>query len=181
MANLSLKTGPKGLALIKEFESCELKAYRCPAGILTIGYGSTGAHVKVGMVITVPEAEALLKKDLARFEKRVNDLVKVPLSQEQFDALVSFDFNTGALHKSTLLKRLNAGEYAAVPAELNKWVKSKGKTLRGLVRRRAAEGQLWSTKAMPAVTQEPPDVEPTPPKTSWLAALLAGLFKRNAA
>jgi lysozyme len=177
-----MKTGPKGLALIKDFEGCELKAYRCPAGILTIGYGSTGSHVKAGMVITEPQAEELLKKDLARFEKRVNDLVKVPLSQEQFDALVSFDFNTGALHKSTLLKKLNAGSYAAVPSELNKWVKAGGKTLKGLVRRRAAEGQLWSTKAMPAITRDPPDVEPVPnpPKTSWLAAL-AGFFKRSAA
>lgn len=178
MAN-PMKTGPKGLALIKEFEGCELKAYRCPAGVLAIGYGSTGPHVKAGMVITEPEAEALLKKDLARFERRVSELVKVPLTQEQFDALVSFDFNTGALHKSTLLKKLNAGDYGAVPAELNKWVKSKGKTLKGLVRRRAAEGLLWSTKILPAVTQEPPDVEPVEPRPSLWAQFLSLFSKKG--
>lgn len=176
-----MKTGPKGIALIKDFEGCKLKAYRCPAGILTIGYGSTGAHVKAGMAITEPQAEELLKKDLARFEKRVNELVKVPLSQERFDCLVSFDFNTGALHKSTLLKKLNAGNYDAVPAELKKWVKAGGKTLKGLARRRDAEAFLWTTQAAPAVIPTPPDIEPLPaPVQPSFWARLSALFSRPA-
>lgn len=143
---MTYSLGSKGLALIKRFEGLELKAYKCPAGIWTIGYGSTGKHVKPGLVITEAQAEALLMEDAKRFEERVNRLVTVPLTQEQFDALVSFDFNTGALHSSTLLKKLNAGGYADVPTELNKWVKSKGKTLDGLVSRRKAEGELFMTK-----------------------------------
>src|SRR5687767_5253585 len=120
-----MRTGPAGLALLKEFEGLRTYAYRDPVGVLTIGYGSTGAHVKKGMIITTNEAEALLKKDLERFEKRVNDLVKVPLTQHQFDALVSWDFNTGALDKSTLLKRLNDGDYALIPDELRRWNKGR--------------------------------------------------------
>lgn len=175
MPNLSMKTGPRGLALIKQWEGLRLTAYKDAVGIWTIGYGSTGSHVKPGLRLTEAEAEALLRKDLARFEKRVNDLVKVPLSQEQFDALVSFDFNTGKLHASTLLKRLNQGEYAAVPSELKRWSKAGGKTLAGLVRRREAEASLWSTAPVPPA----PDIEPIEPQPSFWARLLA-LFSRPA-
>lgn len=140
-----MKTGPKGLATIREFEGLRLKAYRCPADVWTIGYGSTGKGVHEGLTITASQAEEWLKRDLARFEKRVNTLVTVPLTQNQFDALVSFDFNTGALGRSTLLRRLNRGEYDAVPAELQKWTRGGGKVLPGLVRRRAAEAALFSS------------------------------------
>lgn len=141
-----MKTGPKGLALVKEFEGLRLKAYRCPAGIWTIGYGSTGKAVHEGLTITAEQAEEWLKRDLARFEKRVSVLVIVPLNQSQFDALVSFDFNTGALGRSTLLRLLNRGEYETVPAELAKWTRGGGKVLPGLVRRRAAEAALFTSK-----------------------------------
>lgn len=92
------------------------------------------------------EALALLRKDVARFEKAVRDSVKVPLSQNQFDALVSFTFNlgAGALKSSTLLRLLNRGDYGCVPGELLKWVNAGGRRVEGLVRRRRVEGQVWS-------------------------------------
>src|SRR5690606_31851608 len=112
-----------GLAHIKKWEGCKLTAYKDVAGVWTIGYGSTGNHVKPGMKITQSEADALLRKDLDRFERSVSSHVKVPLNDNQFAALVSFSFNvgTGAFQKSTLLKKLNAGDYNAVPTELMKW------------------------------------------------------------
>ena len=143
-----MKISAKGLALIKEFEGCELKAYFCPAGVLTIGIGSTGPHVYEGMTITEAEAEALLLKDLVRFEKAVNELVTAPLSQGAYDALVSFTFNCGegAFADSTLLRKLNAGEDPNTTAktELPRWTNG---GLAGLVRRRAAEVELFCSGA----------------------------------
>lgn len=137
-----------GLAHIKRFEGLRLKAYSDVAGVLTIGYGHTSAagapKVYAGQTITEADAEKILMSDLAKFEARVSRLVKVPLTDNQFAVLVSFDFNTGALHKSTLLKKLNAGDYDAVPAELMKWVNAGGKRVQGLVNRRAAEAGLWA-------------------------------------
>lgn len=142
-----MKTSDKGVALIKAHEGKRLSAYSCPAGVLTIGFGHTTAagHPTVvqGMRISEREADDILRRDLSRFEDRVNRLVKVPLTQGQFDALVSFDFNTGALHSSTLLKKLNAGDYAAIPAQLMRWTKGGGRELPGLVRRRRDEAELW--------------------------------------
>lgn len=145
--------GPKtlsndGLALVKEFEGLYLEAYRCPAWEWTIGWGHTGLKHKDGTVyegrkITIHQAESLLRYDMEQFSKNVNRLVKVPLSQNEFDALVSFDFNTGALGKSTLLKVLNAGRYEEVPAQLNRWTRANGVKLKGLIRRRASEVRLW--------------------------------------
>jgi lysozyme len=135
----------KGIDLLKNFEGIELKAYLCPAGILTIGYGSTGQHVKPGMTITEREAETLLRSDLQRFERCVEASVKVPLTDNQFAALVCFTFNVGeaAFKSSTLLKLLNQGDYEAVPAQLLRWNKAGGKVLNGLTRRREAEGALF--------------------------------------
>jgi len=137
-----------GLSHIQQWEGKRLTAYQDVAGIWTIGYGHTSAagapKVVAGMKISEQEAVRILRADLAKFEKRVSDLVKVPLSDNQYAALVSFDFNTGALHKSTLLKKLNAGDYSAVPAELMKWVNAGGKRVQGLVNRRAAEAGLWA-------------------------------------
>jgi GH24 family phage-related lysozyme (muramidase) len=141
--------------LIKEFEGCELTAYVCPAGVLTIGYGSTGGHVTPGKTITEAEAEALLLKDLTRFEKAVNELVKVPMTQGAYDALVSFTFNCGegAFGESTLLRKLNAGEdpNSTAKTELPRWTNG---GLAGLVRRRAAEVELFCSggAAAPAAT-----------------------------
>lgn len=117
-------------------------------GTLTIGVGHTGADVIPGMTITKAQSRALLRADLDRFERAVETAVKVTLSDNQFAALVSFAFNvgTGNFLKSTLLKKLNTGTpagYAAVPTELMKWTKSKGKQMPGLVNRRAQEAALW--------------------------------------
>lgn len=137
-----------GLSHIMQWEGKRLVAYPDVAGIWTIGYGHTTAagipRVREGMRISDKEAEDILKDDLRKFENRVNSLVKVQLTDNQFAVLVSFDFNTGALHKSTLLKKLNAGDYDAVPAELMKWVNAGGKRVQGLVNRRAAEAGLWA-------------------------------------
>lgn len=141
-----MRISQNGLDLIKHFEGMEPKAYRCPAGVLTIGYGSTGKHVKPGMTITEAEAEALLRKDVGRFEDAVGKLVRVKLDQDEFDALVSFAFNLGAgnLAESTLLKKLNAADFGGAYKEFGKWTKAAGKTLPGLVKRRAAEAALFA-------------------------------------
>jgi lysozyme len=137
-----------GLSLIKQFEGLRLKAYKDVVGVLTIGYGSTGPHVKEGMIITEQQAEDLLKEDLDRFEQGVANLVKVPLNDNQFAALVSFSFNLGLgnLKASTLLKLLNAGKLDQVPSEFVKWNKAGGKVLAGLTRRRQAEAELFQAK-----------------------------------
>lgn len=131
---------------LKKWEGLKLKAYRDVAGVLTIGYGSTGMHVKSGMVISEKQAETLLKKDLDRFEKAVDESVNVPLTDNQFGALVSFSFNVGvtAFKGSTLLKKLNAGDYDSVPVQLSRWNKAGGAVVQGLVNRRAAEAGLWA-------------------------------------
>lgn len=143
----NMKTGPKGIALIKEFESVQLHAYKCPAGIWTIGAGHTGPDVSPGMVITEGQADEILAGDLHKFEKAVNSAVKVPLTQNQFDALVAFTFNVGEgnLKSSTLLKLLNEGKYQEVPAQMLRWNKAGGKELAGLTRRRKAEGDLFQS------------------------------------
>ena len=148
-------------ALLKKFEGCKLKAYKCPAGIWTIGYGHTSAagapEVVQGMTITQAEANDILRQDLVKYETGVKALVKQPLTQRQFDVLVDFAYNAGvgALKSSTLLKKINAGEFDAVPAELMKWTKGGGKVLPGLVNRRRAEAGWWrSLDAEPIDEQE---------------------------
>jgi lysozyme len=138
------KMNEAGRNLLKEFEGLRLDAYLCPAGVWTIGYGSTfGVHP--GDRITPAEAETLLIKDLDQFEKGVAKLVKVPLSTNQFSALVSFAYNLGlgALEESTLLRVLNKGDYQAAANELLRWDKANGVPLAGLTRRRKAERELF--------------------------------------
>jgi lysozyme len=145
MAN-KFKIGKKGIDLIKSFEGLELKSYLCAANVLTIGYGSTGPHVKKGMIITEAKAEKLLVEDLERFVEGVNKAVTSKINQNQFDALVSFAFNlgVGALQKSTLLKKVNANPSdKSIADEFEKWNKAGGKVLKGLVRRREAESDLY--------------------------------------
>ena len=130
--------------LIREFEGLELKAYKCPAGVLTIGYGHTKA-VTAGMVITESKAEKLLREDLKWVEEAINSKVVVNLTQNQYDALASFIYNVGAgaFAKSTLLRKLNAEDYGGASAEFKRWNKGGGKVLKGLVRRRKAEQELF--------------------------------------
>jgi len=142
-----MKCSQEGLALIKIFEGCRLKAYRCSANVLTIGYGHTGG-VKESDAISQPEADELLETDIAKFEKYVDDNVIVELKQYQFDALVAWTFNLGVgnLRSSTMLKKLNETDYGSVPSEMKRWNKAGGKTLDGLIRRRKAEGLLFENK-----------------------------------
>jgi lysozyme len=139
--------GKAGLDLIKSFEGLKLRAYLCPAKVWTIGYGSTGPHVVPGKVITEAQADELLQDDLDRFEAAVTRLVTVPLTQNQYDALVSFAYNVGisALERSTLLKRVNAKLFDQAKAEFGKWNRAGGKPLAGLTRRRAAEAALFGS------------------------------------
>lgn len=139
-----MKTSPKGIALIKEYEGLRLGAYLCSAGVLTIGYGHTGG-VKEGDLITEQKAEQLLQDDLKKFENGVLRLVRVPVTQNQFDALVSFAFNLGVgnLGKSTLLKMLNDRDYKGAAGQFIRWNKAAGKELAGLTRRRIAESELF--------------------------------------
>ena len=142
-----MKISLEGLSLIKKFEGLRLKAYKCSANVLTIGYGHTGG-VKETDKITLEEADSLLKKDIAKFEEYVSDNVMVKLNQSQFDALVAWTFNLGPgnLRESTMLKKLNNQEYESVPFEMRRWNKAGGKTLDGLIRRREAESLLFESK-----------------------------------
>lgn len=172
-----------GLSLVKQWEALRTTAYRDAVGVWTIGYGHTstagGPIVTAGMKITADEADVILRTDLSKFEARVDRLVKVALTDNQFAALVSFDFNTGALDKSTLLKKLNKGDYNAVPAELMKWVNAGGKKLNGLVNRRSAEAGLWAKGAF--VSSNFVDATATAPavltkeNVSWGATILSTL------
>ena len=132
-----------GIDLIKRWEGLRLEAYICPAGVATVGYGSTGDHVYLGMTITEAEAERLLRLDLTRFEDSVSKSVKVALTDNEYGALCSFSFNVGcgAFESSTLLRRLNAGEpkERVFNEELPRWSKANGQTLQGLLNRRNAE------------------------------------------
>ena len=142
-----MKISQEGLALIKKFEGLELHAYKCAAGVWTIGYGHT-KDVSEGMHINQLTAETMLVEELAEYEKAVLDAVTISLDQCIFDALVSWTYNLGPtnLNSSTLLKVLNSGEYADVPAQLKRWNKAGGKVLDGLIRRREAEALLFENK-----------------------------------
>jgi lysozyme len=147
-----MNIGKKGLALIKEFEGCKLTSYKCPAGVWTIGIGSTrysdGSPVKQGQTLaSIEAAMLLLSKTLAPFEHAVN-AIKVELTQNEFDALVSLTYNIGAgnLASSTLVKMLKADEpKAEIAKQFLRWNKAGGKELAGLTRRRNAEAELFLT------------------------------------
>lgn len=144
-----MRASENGINLIKQFEGCKLTAYQDSVGVWTIGYGWTqpvdGKPVAKGMVTTQQKANQLLTEGVAQYEKGVTNLVTVPLNQNQFDALVDFAYNLGvnALKGSTLLKKLNAGDYAGAANEFTKWNKAAGKELAGLTRRREAEKSLF--------------------------------------
>lgn len=154
------KIGQAGLALIKQYEGCRLAAYRCAAGVWTIGYGHT-AGVHSGMTITQAQADAYLQQDIAKFEGYVNNPAYVPiteqLNQNQFDALVSFAFNLGAGNLRKLCKGRTAAQIAQA---MTQYCKANGKVLAGLRRRRAAEQALFNkpvSAATPAQNTESED------------------------
>lgn len=139
-----------GIDLIKQFEGFWPTVYICPAGYPTIGYGHVvkpHERERFAKGITAEQAEALLRQDVESAERAVLRLITVPLTDGQFDALVSFTFNlgAGALQRSTLRRRVNRGDHAAVPAEFGKWVWAGGRKLQGLVRRREVEATLYAT------------------------------------
>lgn len=143
--------------IIRHFEGFREKAYLCPAGVLTIGYGHTGIDVLPGMVITKAKAADILVKDVSKFASLVNGALTIKVTQGQFDALVSFCFNTGPGksgvkdglitlkngNPSTLLRKTNAGDILGASAEFLKWVNAGGVKLPGLVARRQAEQILY--------------------------------------
>lgn len=145
-----MKTSQNGIDLIKKFEGCSLKAYKCPAMITTIGYGQTfyldGSKVKMGDVITQKQAESLLVTLLPKYEKTVLNSVKVPLNQNQFDALVSFCWNCGS--SKTLFKMINEkfSDANIVGWWVSHYITGGGKELAGLVRRRKEEADLFIKK-----------------------------------
>lgn len=155
-----MKASKNGIAVMHYFESCELSAYPDPGSKdgkpWTIGWGHTGPEVVKGLRWTQGQADAVFVNDLAKFEAAVSAAVKVPLSQGQFDALVCFTYNLGGanLRSSTLLRKLNAKDYGGAEAEFARWVKNDGKTMRGLIRRRAAEAALFrGVNATSAIAQ----------------------------
>lgn len=171
-----MKANAAAIALIEEYEGFRPRWYRDPAGVWTIGYGHTDAaghprHVdNPDLAITKADARTILERDLPRYEAYVTRLVKVPMNENQFGALVSFTYNLGAgsLASSTLLRKLNAGDYAGAAAEFPRWNKAGGKVLNGLVRRRAAERALFET---PVTVSERSAT--TAPGQGFIAALLA--------
>jgi lysozyme len=137
------------LELVKHFEGLCLRAYQDPVGVWTIGWGHTGLQhedgtVYPGRVITVEEAERLLRYDMDQFEAAVQALVKVALTDDQYGALVSFHFNTGGLGRSTMLQMLNNGNYASAADQFTRWNKAGGRVLPGLTRRRLSEKNLYN-------------------------------------
>lgn len=171
-----MKINQAALDLVKEFEGLKLTAYQDPVGIWTIGYGTTAAAgVGVtpirGMTITAAQAETFLLRGLEKFAGKIADGIDVPVTGNQFGALVSLAYNIGpdAFLKSTLLKKLNAGDYAGAADQFLVWNKAKGKVLKGLTRRREAERALFLTAD-------------TLPTTGWLKSLITvilNLFRRK--
>lgn len=179
----------EGLALIKRFEGFRADAYRDAVGVWTIGFGHTAQAgppaVMAGMRVSREEAAAILAADVEQFATGVRAAVTVPLSDGQFSALVSFTYNVGlgAFRGSSVLKAVNAGDFAAVPGRLALWVKAGGRTLPGLVKRRAAEAALFARataapepqppQSQPPEPQPPPDIQPPQPASLWRLFLAA--------
>lgn len=153
------KIGESGLRLIKQFEGCRLTAYKCAAGVWTIGYGHTSS-VKKGQTITQAQADEFLRKDLQKFENYVNNKAYVPvteqLNQNQFDALVSFAFNCG---QGGLKKLCKGRTIAQIAAAIPKYNKAAGKVSTGLTRRRAAEVELFNSPVLSQPTIQAAEVQ----------------------
>lgn len=143
------KTSPNGRKFIELWEGCVLHSYQDQGGVWTIGFGHTSAaglpRVRAGMVIERTEADAILAADLATMEADVNHHITASINQNQFDALVSFDYNTGALDRSSLMRSINTGQIDFVKHDLEAWDHVAGIVNSGLLRRRNAEFILFST------------------------------------
>lgn len=208
-----LKMGADGLAVVKAFESCMqavkarpgfFAAYVDPVGVLTIGWGHTNDHLPrftATAIWSQADCDAALAGDMATFEKHVNSLAKVDLKQCEFDALVSWSFNTGGPSTASLWTELNAGNKAAIPAKLAEWnkgtVKGQKVVLSGLTRRRKAEGLLFQGRIAEAydvaeikplprpvapstpVTKPAPVIMPSPPAKPGFWASVLDLLSQN--
>lgn len=176
-----MRINAEGIELIKRWEGLKLEAYLCPANVWTIGYGHTRT-ARPGMKINQAEAERLLKDDLIKFETAITLAVKVELTENQFAALVSWAYNVGegAVKSSTLIRKLNKGDYDAVPVELMRWNKVNGKVNRGLTNRRAAEVGLWS-KGSFVTSREVEPQEPATPTATVEAGKYGGIAAAAAA
>lgn len=140
-----MRIPPQALTLVKSFEGFSPTVYKCSAGVDTIGYGHALRKGESFSHITEDEALELLAQDMQSAAAAVDRLIRVPLNDNQLSALISWTFNlgSGALQRSTLRMRLNRGEYWAVPMEMMKWTRARGRVVKGLVRRRQAEAALW--------------------------------------
>jgi lysozyme len=183
---VAVKTSEVGLAIIRAFEGCLkpipgrpgfFKPYICPAGVLTIGWGSTNHHepkFTKDSVWSQQQCNDALKNVVATFERHVEKHAKVPLAQHEFDALVSWAYNTGGPAHASLWKALNAGNKAAIPGKLMAWNKAGGKVLNGLTRRREAEAKLFvgnvngalATAGVAKMKPLPMPQQVDPPKTA---------------
>lgn len=161
-----MKTSQAGIDLIKKWEGLRLDAYKCSAGVLTIGYGHTSAagapKVVAGMIITKQEAEDILKRDLELYEDAVRLAITKPMNENQFSACVSLCYNIGPgnFKTSSVVKRFNNGDVAGAAEAILMWNKAGGKVLQGLVNRRADEKKLFLTPV--ESTTEPDPVRPVP-------------------
>lgn len=165
-----------GLALTRSFEGLRLSAYQDSAGVWTIGYGHTGPGVHSGQRITEPEAEVLLRMDLAAAIDCVRRAVKVPLTQGQFDALVDFCFNTGSgsFLASSLLRLLDAGDVESAAQQFGLWVHAGGRVIPGLVRRRAAEAALFTGHAFGNADEVPRSSKQDPHRSTDVSVAVPG-------
>ena len=149
IATDEMHVSPSGVDLICNFEGLRLKAYDDGVGVWTIGFGTTkypnGIRVKKGDTCTLDQAKAYMQNDLKSFEQTVNNTVKVPLNQNQFDALVSLAYNIGtnAFSKSTLVKKLNSNDIRGAADQFDLWVNAGGERMQGLVNRRTVEKALF--------------------------------------
>jgi lysozyme len=156
-SNSTLVIGAAGIALMHSFEGCEKKmsdgrfeAYPDPGSVdgnpWTIGWGSTGPGIRQGTIWTLAQCDARFLEDMKKYSDTVISAIgDAPTTQNQFDALVSFHYNTGAIRTATLTKLHKAGKYLRAQGEFAKWNKNDGKVMRGLTRRRTAEAELYAT------------------------------------
>jgi lysozyme len=180
-----MKVTEEGLALIKRFEGFRAKSYRCPAGVWTVGYGHTSMAgppaVAGGLELSEEQASAILQRDVAAFARDVAANLRVALNDQQFSALVSFAYNAGIgnFRKSSVLAAVNGGDMAAVPRRLQLWCKAGGRVLPGLVKRRAAEGEMFvagnspDTGHIDGPVPAPAEGKPVHKSTTILAALVS--------
>lgn len=142
-----MKATGRSISIIKSFEGCKLESYQDAGGVWTIGWGQTGRNIGPGLRITQLEADQFLQNHVGEVERQISSLVSAPLSQNQFDALVSFVYNVGAgaFASSTLLKKLNRQDYSGAASELLRWNKDDGKLSHGLVNRRFEEHRMFSS------------------------------------